>query len=771
MNDRVITEAELQARLESRIRAALPLLAMQIKLEHYLHLRLGHRKIVIDGSIAGKDGVRGRYDVLVLLNGNPLLLAELKAPDVKIGEDDIRQALSYARLHEPMVPLVLITNGDDKVLKRTYDGIELQETDIAANRLESILGAAAALAASASEDAVRTLLGASTDTWTQIFAAWSEEAIAAVTGGVRDFKCPIAGEFIIPRKVVDKLDDYMARGNRVLVLHGLPLAGITNTLAQLIDNRTTEPRLFVDSYASPDVLQFIANRLSRELSIKVSKDDLRGWLNTRRGLLSLTLVLDGLPKNTIDELVEYANSGLLRLVIGMDSETYKKISTVGGRVQQTLFGRSAVELKLLPLSDEEFHNALIALSKSFQATFFNGAQHAPELRWPRTLRVLAATLPEKVVHAVKADRHTTLMLPPVPGPRLLDTCSKAFLSDTMLKYDLQKLAIAFLMDAAEHITDKDWLTSTWGRASIDPSVLEQLLGRSQIDRLREQGFLSWVDTQGLGPRVLIRIDELLAHHVAEEWSNSLAKLTEKNEIIAELERLIRLSSAVPAGEIPLAAAIFRASQKKASILNVTIPYLMKHKPTTSRLREGARVDLLLKDGPIRLHFGEGMDEEVIGDVQYWLVLSHLASWPMGIQGYQQTVNFSIFAELGAFPHLVYQPKPFELAHVPRLHFHDIDGIGSVPCLHTGIVEPLLQAMLNHAHLYPNEIVSLAQLALDKKEVHLGWRMLTVAITSKTSTDETVQKAAKDVEEVLRDWWGNALKKALEQHGDSGSNQL
>jgi Type I restriction enzyme R protein N terminus (HSDR_N) len=110
-NDLVDNEAELQARLEPRIRAALPLLPAKIKLEHYLHIRLGHRSLTLDGADLNKGTILGRYDVLVLVEDRPLILAELKAPDVPVTEDDVRQVLSYARVHQPLVPLVLVTNG------------------------------------------------------------------------------------------------------------------------------------------------------------------------------------------------------------------------------------------------------------------------------------------------------------------------------------------------------------------------------------------------------------------------------------------------------------------------------------------------------------------------------------------------------------------------------------------------------------------------------------------------------------------------------------
>ncbi len=52
-------EAEFQAGLVARIQAALPLLPANIKVERYLHLRLGHRALNIDGT-AVEPGVRAQ---------------------------------------------------------------------------------------------------------------------------------------------------------------------------------------------------------------------------------------------------------------------------------------------------------------------------------------------------------------------------------------------------------------------------------------------------------------------------------------------------------------------------------------------------------------------------------------------------------------------------------------------------------------------------------------------------------------------------------------
>jgi hypothetical protein len=236
----------------------------------------------------------------------------------------------------------------------------------------------------------------------------------------------------------------------------------------------------------------------------------------------------------------------------------------------------------------------------------------------------------------------------------------------------------------------------------------------------------------------------------------LASCCDSESIQREIDHLLRLAAVLPSGEVVLAAAVVRAAQRSSILLGEVIPKLLAQEPTTSRLKEGALVDLLVTDHRIRLHFGEGMDEEVVGNTMPWLVLSHLASWPMAIEGSIVTENYQIFATVGDARQILFQPRPSELAQVPCLHTHEIEGLGTFPCLRTGIVEPLLQAMVQHAHRFPDELVALAHFAREEKKTHLAWRLLTTAITTETCNDNKVRKAARTVKDVLQTWWHDCL---------------
>ena len=55
----------------------------------------------------------GRLDILCHKNGQNLFVIEVKAPSVKIDQDDIDQGISYARLLDNIAPFVIVTNGKD----------------------------------------------------------------------------------------------------------------------------------------------------------------------------------------------------------------------------------------------------------------------------------------------------------------------------------------------------------------------------------------------------------------------------------------------------------------------------------------------------------------------------------------------------------------------------------------------------------------------------------------------------------------------------------
>ena len=87
----------------------------QLSFEESFNLCLGKR-------LLPKEDIsfNGRLDILVKFNNNPFMLFELKRSDKKLDEKDLKQALSYSKLIEGIVPYTVLTNGVEFKIYNTF---------------------------------------------------------------------------------------------------------------------------------------------------------------------------------------------------------------------------------------------------------------------------------------------------------------------------------------------------------------------------------------------------------------------------------------------------------------------------------------------------------------------------------------------------------------------------------------------------------------------------------------------------------------------------
>jgi hypothetical protein len=733
-----LAEAEFQARFRAAVKKALPYLPADVRLERHLQFKLGHHQIAFDG-LKPIEMLRGRYDMLVIHGEKPLLLAELKAPSIPITPDDVQQGLSYARLHVPPVPLLIATNGEEHELRRVYDGAKLDATIPTHERLAEILGQSAALAAASTDDAIRTLLGSAPESWQRIFCDWTSETIAELTGAPDDFRKPIVANFSFPREVEPKIEEKLRCGAAVIVLHAPPISGVTNTLAHLARAASTGPRLFMQTQTPVDVLQTIANRLTTELNVGISKDDLRAWFGSLRGLLKITLFLDGFPTAHAEELLDWARRGQLQIVFGMHSEARRQAVSLPGRNQSSSLGTLETPVELGNLSDAEFEAARTSYRDGFTAEFAPGAETAPNLRSVRSHRIIAALLTPKQHVPPGANS----VIPTFSGPQSLAAYDRAFVTDPALRADFQQLANVFLKEASNRYRKPDW-SLTWGMPSLDPQLAQAVLGRPRLQEFVSFGFLSWVDHSKLGSRILVRVEEIFAHYVAEKWATELTGIRKVPALRRKMKSLTQLAFMVPEGDTALAAAICRAGLHDTAVLSVCVSWLLSEKPTKTRLKTGRKLQMLLRGQDVTLHLGEGMDEEATGNLFPWMVLSRCAFWPMAVTGSAQSGNFLIFSEVGNCPTLIRPLMHQTLQEHRPINMHAIDGVGQFVCSEVGIVEPLVAAMVEYARSEPDEFRQLAQHAVDESKVHLIWRIHNTAATLERSNEAQIATMAVEI---------------------------
>lgn len=81
-------------------------------------------------TVKKKDYISGRLDILVKIDNVPFLLWEIKKEGFKITDEEVGQAISYARLTEPITPYTVVSNGRDTQIYNTISKEKIKKENI-----------------------------------------------------------------------------------------------------------------------------------------------------------------------------------------------------------------------------------------------------------------------------------------------------------------------------------------------------------------------------------------------------------------------------------------------------------------------------------------------------------------------------------------------------------------------------------------------------------------------------------------------------------------
>ena len=84
---------------------------------------------------------------------------------MELTDADLRQVLSYACLHEPMIPIVAITNGATTRLHSTFDGEPIEDETLDEQKLVRLLQQGARRATYSREEVIKNLIGGDPTVW------------------------------------------------------------------------------------------------------------------------------------------------------------------------------------------------------------------------------------------------------------------------------------------------------------------------------------------------------------------------------------------------------------------------------------------------------------------------------------------------------------------------------------------------------------------------------------------------------------------------------
>ncbi|MCI0623537.1 MAG: type I restriction enzyme HsdR N-terminal domain-containing protein [Acidobacteria bacterium] len=712
------TEADLEARMHAVLKLAFPWLPPGA-FEHQRHfsVKLNRATVSVDGR--STDRITGRADILISQNGKPLALLELKREGMSLTDDDVNQGLSYARLTVPMAPFVIVSNGVDTRIHVTYSGEQWTPTEHTEQELQQRLVNVGKLAAVDLKDAVNTLMGSDHRYWTSAIKSVSALLIEDRTGSWAEPVAPFVHSFLIRRHATAQVAAALNRGARVVVVHGPPLSGKSNVLRELIDatQRADSVAVLMIEPSETGVFAALSHLLSSELGWSISSDDTREWLRSISNGKGATLVIaldsiDPALSAVLADLNELASSRFgpaLRMVVAVDDSALDGITKKRSGREGNAFGRIADEIPLTPLDDIEFRYAQGMLA-TLRIHVTHGGESVLSLREPWILRAL---VPGDIMQFPQDKAHLVVRLPPLVDVEVLHRAA-AFISVNTDTQSSLRLAASAILDQYLESRNMEVILQGISTFAVDKRRLEETVGDPGIHDLRQRGFLKSGINWAEQPVWLVRVPTLIATHIATVLADRMSHWGEPDDVA---KRLIALAAKLPLGDVIIADALTqRISRGLGGNLLDLLSALLRRSPVTSSLSPGAKVAFVLSgrvvhatmidsgklavsSGPkaIEIELETGNFADPMTDPGGWLILSHLAAVPLGVEipGEPEPARLDepLLLEVGQSSVILSRPdggQDFKAVPV-----HDIAGHGSIVCHQAGIVEPITWALVKY----------------------------------------------------------------------------
>lgn len=762
----VMNEATFEARLNAQIQNLFPTIN-PAKISHQMifDLQLGRHRITVDGKPKEKAG--GRLDVLILVDKIPVLVLELKSPGVQINDADRDQGISYARLMDKMPPLVVISNATETKFYTTYDKEPWSGSTISEETIKQLLQHALACAASDRDDAVRLLLGYRPDIWTTIIKQTTDSSLRDLTSDLADWSHPLSAGFSIPRQMAKEIGLLLAKDNQVLILTGPPLSGKTNVLHQFCkaeDHPNFIPFYIDGSLVNFGLFQYMANLFSQTLLQATPPEQIRQWLIVSlRGSPEsrLVFVVDGgiAAANDrlaadLNEMLPLLESSNTSIVLSLNDSLLSELINVPGRTTKTPLGRKARILKLSTLTDNEFPKALEYLARRYSATFDSCIYNSQAFRYPRLLRVCAAQVASNRTHPPSMDKEQDIVavLPGIPSLGILRSAWAIFVRSPQLRDDLRRLAHAFITDEQNRREHPSLVLLAHNTGIMTIQKAENSLGEDRLNRLRSQGYVSLANGPSGTTCCVPKLPEALSAAAAYEVSDGFDSVMAQKGLDAACEYLLEKSEPFPYGDIVGALAVIDIASRSDSLAYHIVSSLIQHKPVRKPMANEADIALLsAKHGEIRMRVPTESGQpigSVWSNTQAWLILSHLATYPIVDAEANWEPYLQLLSHIGSYEYVLLRPDFIYLEDNTVFHVHEVGETGEFVCPRSGIIEPITLAIQSGFIHIPQEMLKLCQYAAEKNNIYLACRILSAAYSLLDSVDGAIASAAAKARELL-----------------------
>lgn len=311
--------------------------------------------------------LKGRLDILVKYNLNNLFIFELKAEDVNITEDVIKQGLSYARLLEDIPPYTIISNGKDTKIFNSITGGEEAHID-KEKRIqisESIM---------LRMNALKNIITYSQENIKVFIEKFNERELARLKNN------KYIREIVVEReKPIELFENFLVDQNKIFFVYGDSGSGKTNLLCDLYYKFNEECLILF--YNSSFISESIVNKIKDDFNFGFSEQyEIRTIFERLNQIASeknkkIIIFIDALdelkieePVIKIDELINSINEfDNIKLCVSCKTTFKESISNLNG-INSVFEMTKKVSLKLDKFNEIEKIKILNNYSKYYNVT-------------------------------------------------------------------------------------------------------------------------------------------------------------------------------------------------------------------------------------------------------------------------------------------------------------------------------------------------------------------------------------------------------------------
>lgn len=711
------TETDLEVQLNRAIRLAFPWLP-ENSLRHQLKFRvqIGRKSVEVDGT---KGSYEAKADAIVYRNNDPLAVLELKRTDQKLSANDELQGLSYAKLHNPSPPLVVVTNGTDVKIIETYTGKPWKPESETEAALQAYLQSASKVAKADLKAAVEALMGNAPSVWMPAIRFETEARIESLSGTWDDTRLPFVKGWVLPRRATSIILEGALSGRKMSLLVGPPLSGKSNVLKEICEQTQDHPSLaalYLEAGCGGGVYQSLADVLSRALDWPVTPMEAREWLvqvskSTEHKLLILVDDIDPQDleaRRSLEDLLSHTFGPGLALALTAHESAAERLCKSKNLLGSSPIGRVAEWVDLGPLTDEEFIAAALMLQER-KVLITKGAEASGEFREPWVLRAVVGNILETLE---SAPDDTCGSVPPQLSLDLIQTARRRFTTQEVLRL-YQAMAMAILDDAKDPAKDSPLLLESLDNFVVRRSTLKRHLESEEINESIAVGFLRAAMHSSETPILYVRLPDLVASELARVVARELSALAERHEEAVSF--LVNVATLLPVGDIIAAQAVVDVMARTGQLPYDIFSGLLDLHPRKTPLEPGVKIALnhpslgyvtmefkhggvveIVKDGRVHTQVIEEGEFGVFQDAIYpWLILSHLASQPIvGVNedGDVEHLTPEILLTIGAANMPLRKPGRTEASR--RAAVHDMPD-GSMICHAAGFQEQVTHSIFEY----------------------------------------------------------------------------